>query len=449
MEILLFVAFLLLILLVLQSYRIILRFRQIKILKEELKELQNKEQFGKMSLQGQEILLRDKETQILLQQETLKEKEKSLLELTGHLATATVQNEFLSRQLDEQKAAMEQLQEKFKSSFENLANDILERKSEKFTQQNQSNIQNLLLPLQEKIKAFEKRVEENNSLASKERFSLQYEVQRLYELNQKLSKEASNLTSALKADTKKQGNWGEVILERILESSGLQRNIHYLTQDAKQDAEGQLKKPDVTILLPEMKSVIIDSKVSLTSYERYCNAEEEPQRQVALREHIESVRRHVDELSRKDYPALYERSADFVLMFIPVEPAYGLALQQDPELYDYAFKRHIIIVSVFTLLATLRMIESMWRLDSQNKNAAEIVRQGSALYDKFVGFTEDLKAIGKAINTTQNHYDLALGKLQTGKGNLIRSAEKMKSLKLNNKKELGVDLNLSQENGEE
>ncbi|MHB1921019.1 MAG: DNA recombination protein RmuC [Chitinophagaceae bacterium] len=449
MEIFYLIGALFLFLLIWLSFHLSSRSRQVHTLKQDLQACKSQEQLNKINLQGKDLLLQDREAQILQLQEILKEKEKSLMDLTSNLASSNTRNGFLSRQLEEQKADMVQLYEKNNSTFQNLANEILEKESAKFTLQNQVNMQNLLQPLGEKIRDFEKRVEENNTLSSKERFSLQREVQRLYELNQTLSQEASNLTRALKADTKKQGNWGEVILERILETSGLQRSIHYLTQDAKQDEEGRLKKPDVTILLPENKMVIIDSKVSLTAYERFCSAEEEPQRQLALRGHLESVRKHVEELSQKDYPSLYEKSADFVLMFIPIEPAYGLALQQDPELYDYAFKRHIIIVSVFTLLATLRMIESMWRLDSQNKNAAEIVRQGSALYDKFVGFADDLKDIGKYINLTQKNYEEALSKLQTGKGNLISSAERMRRLKLNNKKEIPPDFIQPEMDGEE
>src|SRR5690348_14224785 len=307
---------------------------------------------------------------------------KRLTELTGQYKGETEKNKFLEEKISTEKENTNQLQEKFKTAFENLANQILENKSEKFTRQNQVNLENLMQPLQERIREFEKKVDETYDKESKQRFTLEKEVQRLYELNQTLSKEANNLTNALKADTKKQGNWGEMILERILEASGLQKGLHYFLQESVREEDGKIKRPDVTIALPENKRIIVDSKVSLTAYERYCSAADNEERLVALKAHVQSVKNHIDELSGKDYEGLYQNSPDFVLLFIPVEPAFSAALMADNSLYEYAFRKRVILVSISTLLATLRIIDSMWRLEKQNKNAEEIVRQGAALYDK-------------------------------------------------------------------
>jgi len=385
-------------------------------------------------------LLADREEQLRLSQHNGSEKERELQTLHTDFAKSQVLNEQYEIRLTQQQQEMVQLQDRSRMEFENLANRIFEQKSEKFILQNQSSLENLLGPLKERIKDFEKKVEDTYTAESRERTTLQAEVKHLYELSQTLSREAASLTGALKADTRVQGNWGEMVLERVLEMSGLRRDIHYLVQKSLQDDSGSYKRPDVVILLPGDRQVVIDSKVTLSAYERYCSAENDSERQSALKSHLESVKRHVDSLQEKDYPSLYRQSPDFVLMFIPVEPAYSLALQQDNSLYDYAFRRHIIVVSIFTLLATLRLIESMWRLDSQNKHAAEIVRQGSALFDKFVGFIEDMKAIGRNIDQAQRSYGAALNKLSEGSGNLIRSAERMRSLGLENKKQLPTSL---------
>lgn len=365
---------------------------------------------------------------------------KRLTELTGQYKGETEKNKFLEEKISTEKENTNQLQEKFKTAFENLANQILENKSEKFTRQNQVNLENLLQPFQERIREFEKKVDETYDKESKQRFTLEKEVQRLYELNQTLSKEANNLTNALKADTKKQGNWGEMILERILEASGLQKGLHYFLQESVREEDGKIKRPDVTIALPENKRIIVDSKVSLTAYERYCSAADNEERLVALKAHVQSVKNHIDELSGKDYEGLYQNSPDFVLLFIPVEPAFSAALMADNSLYEYAFRKRVILVSISTLLATLRIIDSMWRLEKQNKNAEEIVRQGAALYDKFAGFVEDLKAIGKSLEQTRDAYESAMNKLSTGRGNLISRAGNMRRLGLDTKKELPPDL---------
>lgn len=352
------------------------------------------------------------------------------------LAEAQAQAAELQRRLADQTCAREELQARLRTEFENMAGRLLDEKSEKFTRLNQVNIEALLKPLQEKIRDFEKKVEETYHLESRERFSLQRELQRMQELNSTLSEQATNLANALKADTRRQGGWGEYVLERILESSGLEAGIHYRTQQSFTDEEGRRRRPDVVVLLPENRQVAVDAKVSLTAYERYYSAADEAARRQALEAHVQSVRRHIDDLASRHYEKLLGDSPDFVLMFIPVEPAYGLALMQDPHLFDYAMREKIILVSVSSLLATLRVIESMWRLDKQNRHAAEIVRQGSALYDKFAGFVADMQQLGGALGHAQQAYDRAVKKLSTGRGNLVGRAEQMRRLGLDAGKSL-------------
>jgi len=328
------------------------------------------------------------------------------------------------------------MQQIFRSEFENLAGKLLEEKSAKFTAQNQVNIGNLLKPLQERIGEFEKKVETAYNQESRERFSLQKELSRMFDLNRTLSEQADNLTRALKTDPKKQGNWGEFLLERILESSGLLDGIHFKKQLSITDQEGGLRRPDVVIMLPEERHVVIDAKVSLTAYERYFSSKDDGASALALKDHLLSIRRHVDELAPKHYERLFDHSPDFVLMFIPVEPAYGLALMEDSSLFTEAFRKNVILVSVSSLLATLRVIDAMWRLEKQNRNAAEIVRQGSLLYDKFAAFAEDLQSLGQKLDGARVAYDQAMNKLSQGKGNLVRRAEQMKQLGLDTKKQL-------------
>ncbi len=386
-------------------------------------------------------LLGEREIQLQQAQARISVKEAAILELSSGLARSESRQEALAAELAGRGQEMQQIREQSRLEFEQLANRILEQKSEKFTRQNQENLDRLLKPLQERIRDFEKKVEDTYHSESRERFSLQQEVKKLADLNQAMGQEAANLTQALKADTRTQGNWGEMILERVLELSGLLREVHYQVQQSSADEEGNRKRPDVILLLPDSRKLIIDSKVSLTAFEEYCSASTESERQQALKAHLESVRQHITGLSAKDYPDLYPSlSPDFVLLFIPLEPAYMLSLQQDQGLYDFAFRKNIILVSVFNLLATLRLIHSMWRLDSQNKHAEEIVLQGTRLYEKFVGFAEDLKAIGKDLDQAGDHYRDAMSKLSEGKGNLVQKAEQMKALGLDPKKHIPGDL---------
>lgn len=385
-------------------------------------------------------LLRKQEERAALQLSSIQSERDRYLEdkiaLGSALAEKTANYESLHQKLTDQSKQWEDLHARFNKEFENLANKLLDEKSEKFTKQNQTNIENLLKPLGEKIKAFEQKVEHTYDQESRERFGLQKELQRVFELNRTLSEQANNLTNALKADTKQQGNWGEYLLDRILETAGFKKDIHYLKQITVQDGEDAMLRPDVVILLPENRHVVVDAKVSLTAYERYFNAGDETEKQRAIRDHVRSVKKHIDELHEKCYDRLFDPSPDFVLMFIPLEPAYGLALAEDNRLFDEAFRKRVILVSISSLLATLRIIDSMWRLEKQNQNASEIVRQAAALYDKFAGFIEDMQALGQRIAGTEKQYHQAMNKLSHGRGSLMRRAEAMKQLGLDTKKQL-------------
>lgn len=356
-------------------------------------------------------------------------------ELTLVLTKNESEKEFLTTKLKEKTQETELLQEKFSKEFENLANKILEEKSSKFTEQNKENIKNILTPLQEKIKDFEQKVEfsqkENISIHS----ALKQQLIDLQNQNIRITKEAENLTKALKGDSKIQGNWGELVLEKVLEKSNLEKGREYTIQESFTREDGTRAIPDVVIHLPDGKKMIIDSKVSLTDYERFINAEEET-KALYLKQHVASIKRHIDQLSSKKYEDLYIDSPDFVLMFIPIEPAFAIALQNDDSLYTKAFAQNIVIVTPTTLLATLRTIDSMWTNQKQQENAYEISRQAGALYDKFEGFVTDLIKIGKKMDEAKSEYGNAMNKLVDGKGNIVRSIEKLKIMGVKSKKSL-------------
>jgi DNA recombination protein RmuC len=335
----------------------------------------------------------------------------------------------LKERLKEKKKELEDLQDKFRDEFKNLANEILEEKTKKFTEHNQENMNQLLKPLGVKIEEFRQRVEDTHKEDIKGRSALDQHLKSLQELNLKMSEEAKNLTKALKGDTKQQGNWGEVILQRILEKSGLEKGREYHTQESTTTEDGRRLQPDVVVHLPDEKKLIVDSKVSLTHYEKYSSAEDSADQNKALKQHINSLRVHVKGLSAKNYQNIHGfNSPDFILMFIPIEPAFGLAMQHDPDLYNEAFEKNIIIVSPTTLLATLATIDNVWKQEYQNKNAMEIAARGGALYDKFVLFVESLEDVGNRIQQTQKSYDKALNRLNTGSGNLVRQAEMLREL---------------------
>lgn len=342
----------------------------------------------------------------------------------------------LERMREQQREATD-LREKFTKEFENLANKIMEEKSAKFTEQNRENLKTILSPLQEKIHLFEKKVEDTHKESIDYHAALRQQILGLREMNEQMSRETLNLTKALKGDTKMQGNWGELVLERVLEKSGLEKGREYYVQQSHVTDEGARILPDVVINLPDGKKMIVDSKVSLVAYERFVNEEDETLRALHLREHCNSIRRHVDQLSEKNYHDLYRiESPDFVLLFIPMEPAFACALNEDASLYNKAFERNIVIVTPTTLLATLRTIDSMWTNQKQQENAYEIARQAGALYDKFEGFVNDLTKVGNKMKDAQAEYQNAMGKLVDGRGNIIVSIEKLKKMGAKAKKAL-------------
>ncbi len=337
----------------------------------------------------------------------------------------------------EQRDEVEKLQERFTKEFENLANKILEEKSLKFTERNEKNIKNILTPLNEKIQLFEKKVEESQKENISIHSALKEQLLNLQSQNLKITQEAENLTKALKGDSKIQGNWGELVLERVLEKSGLEKDREYLVQQSFTREDGSRVLPDVIINLPDGKKMIVDSKVSLTDYERYVNAEEDEEQAKYLKDHINSLRRHVDQLSAKKYEDLYEmESPDFVLLFVPIEPAFAIAINNDNTLYNKAFEQNIIIVTPSTLLATLRTIDSMWNNEKQQRNAIEIARQAGALYDKFEGFVTDLTKVGKKMDDAKDEYKGAMNKLVEGRGNIVTSIEKLKKMGAKAKKSI-------------
>lgn len=342
----------------------------------------------------------------------------------------------LQRINTEQKQEVEKLQEKFTKEFENLANKILDEKSTKFTEQNQKNIKQILSPLQEKIQLFEKKVEDTQKENITIHSALKEQLLNLQNQNLKITQEAENLTKALKGDSKMQGNWGELVLERVLEKSGLEKDREYSVQQSFQREDGSRVLPDVIINLPDGKKMVVDSKVSLTDYERYVNADEEF-KEKHLKDHINSLRRHVEQLSAKKYEDLYEmESPDFVLLFVPIEPAFAVAINQDNSLYNKAFEQNIVIVTPSTLLATLRTIDTMWNNEKQQKNAIEIARQAGALYDKFEGFVSDLTKVGKKMDEAKTEYRGAMNKLVDGRGNIVTSIEKLKKMGAKAKKSI-------------
>ncbi len=337
----------------------------------------------------------------------------------------------------EQKDEVEKLQEKFTKEFENLANKILDEKSNKFTEQNKENIKNILNPLQEKINIFERKVEQTHKESIDYHAALRQQILGLKDLNEQMSKETTNLTKALKGDSKMQGNWGELVLERVLEKSGLEKDREYFVQQSFTREDGERVLPDVVIYLPDNKKMVIDSKVTLTAYERYVNEDDDNLKTNYLKEHIAALKRHVDQLSEKNYQDLYDiESPDFVLLFIPIEPAFAIAINEENKLYNQAFEKNIVIVTPSTLLATLRTIDTMWNNEKQQRNAIEIARQAGALYDKFEGLVKDLTGVGKKIDDAKKDYSAAMNKLVEGRGNLISSVEKLKKMGAKAKKSL-------------
>ncbi len=365
----------------------------------------------------------------------------TIISLEKKLAARNQEIVNLNEKIKENNISKEKEKEVLTKEFENLANKILDQNSDKFQKQNKKEIDNILLPLNQKIKEFQKTIEDVNEKDIERNASLISQITNLQRLNDKLSTNATNLANALKGDAKKQGDWGEYQLEVLLEKSGLKKEIHYHTQGGYRDEDGNLKRPDFIINLPDKKHLIVDSKVSLTAYEKYYNAEDEQERNASIKNHIDSLRNHYKGLANKDYTELYDISTpDFVLMFVPIEPALLTALNHDKNLYLEAFEKNVVIVSSSTLLATLSTVASIWKQEDQKKNAMEIAKAGGLLYDKFEGFTKDLIEIGKKIDSSKNSYSEAMGKLTEGRGNLIRQAERLKSLGVKTQKKLNQKL---------
>jgi len=401
----------------------------------------------KLKSKSEQSTLQERQNQLGL---TIEELKHNLAKIESEREEIRREKDFLSSELTRKNTEYENLQEQnlkrdqelakqqeqLRKDFELLANKILDEKSEKFTLQNKENIKQILNPLQEKIQVFEKKVEDTQKESISMHSALKEQLLGLKDLNQQMTKEATNLTRALKGDSKMQGNWGELVLERVLEKSGLEKDREYFVQQSFTTAEGSRVLPDVVLHLPDNKRMIIDSKVSLTDYERYVNADEDERPQF-LKAHVNSIRKHVDQLSDKKYEDLYDiQSPDFVLMFIPIEPAFAIAINDDNTLYNKAFEKNIVIVTPSTLLATLRTIDTMWNNEKQQQNAIEIARQAGALYDKFEGLVSDLTGVGKKIDDAKKDYSSAMNKLVEGRGNLISSVQKLKKLGAKAKKSL-------------
>lgn len=362
----------------------------------------------------------------------LSAKEHEVRDAHAQLAAREQQLYHLEENLRNQKAEVEQLQTKFKTEFENIANRLLEEKSERFTAQNAQQLQSVLNPLREKIKEFEENVDRKFLEETREKSSLKKELEQLTQLNQQLSQDAHNLTSALKGQSKMQGDWGELQLETLLEKSGLQKGIHFLSQTTLKDEGGAAKRPDFIIQLPENKQLVVDSKVSLTAFERYFNAADPAERDQHLKAHVLSLRNHVDNLSRTNYQTLYQiNTPDYLLLFVPLEGALSVASQADPRLFTDALERNIVIVTTSSLLATLRTVAHLWKQEKQAKSVQEIARQSGLLYDKFVAFVEDLRTVGARLDNARSAYDDAMNKLTNASrpgDTLIGKAEKIKAL---------------------
>jgi DNA recombination protein RmuC len=372
-----------------------------------------------------------------LSKQSLESKNTIIGELNATLAADTE----IQKSYQEKIILLERSEERLVTQFGNIANKIFKEKTGEFNNQNKTSLDALLTPLKEQIGDFSKKVTNVYTEEAKERHALKQEVTSLKALNQQMSKEANALTRALKGDNKKQGAWGEVVLERVLQESGLRKGHQYDTQMHLKDDEGNAFKPDVVVHLPGNKDVVIDSKVVLTAYERFYNADDDISRQQALKERINAIKTHINGLTSKNHQDLHGiKSLDYILMFIPVEPAFNAALEQDNGLVQLALEKNIMLVSPTNLMVALKTINNMWRVEYQNQNAQEIAKKAGAIYDKLVGFVEDMNKLGSHLQRADNSYSDAMKKLSTGTGNLVRKAEQMKVLRIGNNKSLPADL---------
>lgn len=390
-----------------------------------------------LNMNGQR--LKELSSTLTEQTETNKSQQAEINSTKQRLAEYAANNAALLDKLNTQKEDMLSMQKTAHLQFEKLAQQIFEEKSGKFTEANKNNIEALLKPLNENIDNFKKKVEETYDKESKQRFSLEKEVQNLIENTQKISQEANNLASALKGQAKKQGDWGETILERILELSGLEKNREYFIQENLKDEHGQNQRPDIIVRLPDDRNIIIDSKVSLNAYLRYSEADSKEQQDIFIANHLQAINQHIDQLSAKKYEELTS-SLDFVIMFIPVEPAYILAVQSDPDLWAYAYTRRILLISPTNLIAVLKIVADLWKREMQSKNAVEIATEGAKLYDKFIGFVTTIEDVGKHLSRSQDAYLQAVSQLRDGRGNLISRVQKLKKLGVKSTKHLPTSM---------
>ncbi len=350
-------------------------------------------------------------------------------ELNSRVACLESEKVFLEQQVKNQENYFQEVKRQSKIEFENLANEILKSKTKDFQEQTEKSLDAILNPLKDKLHLFEKKVDENYTTEAKERHTLKYEIGRLMSLNERITKETQSLTQALKGDSKVQGDWGEFVLEKILEASGLTEGREFFQQKFYENEDGERLRPDVVIHLPDHKHIVVDSKVSLKAYELYKSSEEDSVKIQALQAHLKSLEKHIEDLSSKHYSKLKGlNTPEFVFLFIPIEPAYILAMQKDSELSSRAWNKGIALVTSTTLLTSLKTVAWIWRLENQNKNALEIAQEGAKLYDKFVGFLEDFEKIGKTLDSGKNQYDSALGKLKEGPGNVFRKIENLREL---------------------
>lgn len=378
--------------------------------------------------------MQEKIRELLLEKSTLSNE---LSAIEREYAVLEARNEEQISSSFEKLRVLKEAKEELSKEFQLLSTQIFEEKSKQFSLANREQMEFLLQPFRQQIDSFTKESREQFEVQIKEGYLLKNELMNLKEMNAQLSEDALNLTKALKGENKTQGNWGELVLERILEQSGLRKGVEYELQASLYSQEQKLYRPDVIIHLPQERDIVIDSKVSLVAYERFINAEESALKMRALKEHITSISNHIKELSQKSYEKLHGiNSLDFVLLFMPIEGAFSLALQEDDEFFKRAYRSNILVVSPSTLLVTLRTIEHIWRTQHQEENAKKIAAEAEAIYDKLVGFVEEMQAIGKNIQKTQNSYDSAMNRLHRGRGNLIKRAENMRALGLNPKKEL-------------
>ncbi len=413
---------LLLLLLVLAVVGAVLLLRQLQAVK--VSEAQAIERYS--AKEAEVVQLREELVQLDADKNSL---QGDLQRLREDQATTKTSLELERKQFEEKLTLLNESREQLSTSFKNIANEIFADKTKTFADTSKQTLNNVLGPLQKKITDFEKRVEETYDKESKERFSLVREIKSLQELNNRISEEAVNLTNALKGDNKAQGSWGEFVLESILEKSGLVKGREYEAQVSLKSEDGSNYQPDVVVHLPESKDIIIDSKVSLIAWDRFCSAESSEEKAEFLKQHTNSIRAHVNALSNKDYQQLAGvNSLDYVFLFMPIEAAYTAAAQEDRELMQYAFDRNIIIVVPTTLLTTLRTVQNLWRLAQQNQNATKIAKQAGALYDKFVNFVDDLDEIGQRIDASRKSFDKARNRLVSGRGNLIRKVENLREL---------------------